>query len=254
VIGEDLGTVPPGFSQQLADAGVLGIRALWFQREGPAFLPPQAWPASAMATTSTHDLCTVAGWWAGRDIDRREALGLLGSQPTRQAARAANARPEKPRCKTALQETLQEDTMADAWPKTHRWARCSPMWAAPGAAGARAARRRARHRRATESAGHRRRPPNWRQRLPQDAAALLDAPQARQRLARLAAARREAAPILCMGAGCMSLPRATVRLQLHRGLRFRRCGRLRRLLRGARHQPLLPLADLGGAARVAAWL
>jgi 4-alpha-glucanotransferase len=35
--------------------------------------------------------------------------------------------------------------------------------------------------------------PNWRQRLPQDAAALLEAPQIKERLARLAAARREAA-------------------------------------------------------------
>jgi 4-alpha-glucanotransferase len=36
--------------------------------------------------------------------------------------------------------------------------------------------------------------PNWRQRLPQDAAALLEAPEARQRLARLAA-RRDAAAL-----------------------------------------------------------
>jgi 4-alpha-glucanotransferase len=193
VIGEDLGTVPPGFSQQLADAGVLGIRALWFQREGPAFLPPRAWPASAMATTSTHDLCTVAGWWAGRDIDRREALDLLG--PSANAAEAA--REERKAGKTALQAALQEtlqpgtaDGMGEEPPLgavlAYVGSTPAPLVLAP-----------------LEDVlgiveqpnlpgtveGH----PNWRQRLPQDAAVLLDAPQARQRLARLAAARREAA-------------------------------------------------------------
>jgi 4-alpha-glucanotransferase len=77
VIGEDLGTVPPGFDQRLARAGMLGIRALWFQRQGSGFVPPTAWSAHAIATTSTHDLPTVAGWWEGRDIAWRARLDLL---------------------------------------------------------------------------------------------------------------------------------------------------------------------------------
>ncbi|HEV2610274.1 MAG TPA: 4-alpha-glucanotransferase, partial [Noviherbaspirillum sp.] len=77
VIGEDLGTVPAGFDTQLADAGLLGIRVLMFQREADRFLSPSEWPRSAIATTTTHDLPTIAGWWQERDIDWRKELDLL---------------------------------------------------------------------------------------------------------------------------------------------------------------------------------
>jgi 4-alpha-glucanotransferase len=76
VIGEDLGTVQTGFRESIANAGVAGMDVLWFQRDGDAFMPPQAWRRDAVAMTSTHDLPTVAGWWIGADIDARGALGL----------------------------------------------------------------------------------------------------------------------------------------------------------------------------------
>ena len=77
VIGEDLGTVPADFRQRIADAGVLGIRVLWFERAADrGFIAPGHWSAEAMATTSTHDVPTVAGWWSGRDIEWRARTGL----------------------------------------------------------------------------------------------------------------------------------------------------------------------------------
>lgn len=77
VIGEDLGTVPADFRQRIADAGVLGIRVLWFERAADrGFIAPMHWPVEAMATTSTHDVPTVAGWWSGRDIEWRARTGL----------------------------------------------------------------------------------------------------------------------------------------------------------------------------------
>ncbi|HET6804328.1 MAG TPA: 4-alpha-glucanotransferase [Frateuria sp.] len=77
VIGEDLGTVPADFRQRLAAAGALGIRVLWFERAADrGFIAPAHWSSEAMATTSTHDVPTVAGWWSGRDIEWRARTGL----------------------------------------------------------------------------------------------------------------------------------------------------------------------------------
>ncbi|KAF1006466.1 MAG: 4-alpha-glucanotransferase [Luteibacter sp.] len=77
VIGEDLGTVPADFRKRIGDKGVLGIRVLWFERaEDGGFVSPQDWSDHAMATTSTHDVPTVAGWWSGRDVIWRKRAGL----------------------------------------------------------------------------------------------------------------------------------------------------------------------------------
>lgn len=96
VIGEDLGTVVPGFRQQLAARGILGMQVLWFEQdEKQHFLAARGWSADAMATSSTHDLPTVAGWWAGRDIEWRSQLGLLkatqSAESEQQARRLARA-------------------------------------------------------------------------------------------------------------------------------------------------------------------
>jgi 4-alpha-glucanotransferase len=90
VIGENLGTVPDGFNARLAQRGVLGINVLWFEREGEAFLPPGRWSPDAVATTATHDLPTVAGWWQGHDLAWRARLGLLETSTAE--ADAARAR------------------------------------------------------------------------------------------------------------------------------------------------------------------
>lgn len=92
VIGEDLGTVPEGFDLQLAQAGLLGIRVLMFQRHGARFLRPDEWPRHAIATTTTHDLPTIAGWWQERDIDWRAKLDLLAPGQSEGDARNERAR------------------------------------------------------------------------------------------------------------------------------------------------------------------
>jgi 4-alpha-glucanotransferase len=68
VIGEDLGTVPPGFRDTMADKGMLGMRVLPFERDAKGFTPATTWDAQAVAMTGTHDTATLAGWWTGRDI------------------------------------------------------------------------------------------------------------------------------------------------------------------------------------------
>jgi 4-alpha-glucanotransferase len=96
VIGEDLGTVPAGFSEALADAGLMGIRVLWFEQWNGAFKSAAQWSPHAIATTDTHDLPTVAGWWHARDVGWRIALDLL----------APGATPEQ-----AYEERTRERTM-----------------------------------------------------------------------------------------------------------------------------------------------
>ncbi len=90
VIGEDLGTVPPGFRARLRRAGIAGMDVLWFERTRLHFKKPSRWRADAVAMTSTHDLPTVAGWWNGEDIRTRRALGLgaPGEDQARQQDRA----------------------------------------------------------------------------------------------------------------------------------------------------------------------
>ncbi len=89
VVGEDLGTVPPGFRERSAAAGMLGMRVLWFERTGAAFTRAHQWDADALALTTTHDLPTVSGWWRGRDIDWREKTG--GDTPRANIERAERA-------------------------------------------------------------------------------------------------------------------------------------------------------------------
>ncbi len=92
VLAEDLGTVPDGFQDRLRDAGICGMRVLWFERDQVQdFVPPHRWTHLAAAMTSTHDLPTVAGWWSGRDLEWAEQLdrstGPEAARAERQAER-----------------------------------------------------------------------------------------------------------------------------------------------------------------------
>jgi len=78
ILGEDLGTLPDGFQSRLENAGISGLRVLWFEKDGPRFKAPSTWSKGAVAMTSTHDLSTVAGWWQGKDIEWRDKLGMAG--------------------------------------------------------------------------------------------------------------------------------------------------------------------------------
>jgi 4-alpha-glucanotransferase len=98
VIGEDLGTLPEGFHQRMENAGILGMKVLWFEQEQDGrFRAPRHWPRNATAMTTTHDLPTVLGWWRGRDIEWRESLSRFPS-----AESAAEERRRRERDREAL--------------------------------------------------------------------------------------------------------------------------------------------------------
>ncbi len=102
VVGEDLGTVPEGFRERLAAADILSYRVLWFERDGMRFIPPARYPARSVASVSTHDLPTIAGWWAGADVAEKSALGLID------AAVAASATSERRAERQALVAAIDE--------------------------------------------------------------------------------------------------------------------------------------------------
>ena len=81
VIAEDLGTGPEGFSDAIMESGVLSYRVLQFEREPDgSFKRPDAYPRSALAVITTHDLPTFRGWWRGLDIDLRQTLGVYDQE------------------------------------------------------------------------------------------------------------------------------------------------------------------------------
>ncbi|MDD2058837.1 4-alpha-glucanotransferase [Pseudomonas sp. GD03860] len=78
VLGEDLGTVPQGLREKLAQRAMLGMRVLQFEQDPPGhFKPILDWPDNALATSSTHDLPPLAGWLQARDIDWNQRLALI---------------------------------------------------------------------------------------------------------------------------------------------------------------------------------
>jgi len=77
VIGEDLGTVPDGFRDTLADWGIWSYQVMLFERAPDgSFLPPESYRAKALVTFSTHDLPTFAGWVRGHDLAVKRALNI----------------------------------------------------------------------------------------------------------------------------------------------------------------------------------
>ena len=77
VVGEDLGTVPEGFRERMAAAGILSYRVLFFEKDESGFLPPERYPELALSVVGSHDLPTLRGWWEGADIDLRHRLHLV---------------------------------------------------------------------------------------------------------------------------------------------------------------------------------
>lgn len=69
VVGEDLGTVPDGLRERLTRGNFLSYKVLWFERDGPVFRPPQAYPYLSLACLGSHDLPTFAGWASGAHLE-----------------------------------------------------------------------------------------------------------------------------------------------------------------------------------------
>jgi 4-alpha-glucanotransferase len=71
LIGEDLGTVPPGVRRELRRRNVLSTRLAYFEK-----VPPPRYPRFAFAAATTHDLPTIAGAFSGSDLEDQRAAGV----------------------------------------------------------------------------------------------------------------------------------------------------------------------------------
>ncbi|MEO6028721.1 MAG: 4-alpha-glucanotransferase, partial [Candidatus Binatia bacterium] len=110
VIGEDLGTIPPGLPERLQQAGILSTRVLLFSRDRRgAFLPATTYPQQALVGANTHDMVPLAGWTAERDLVLRRAHGQIRSRAELQSART-----ERRGAIVALTRLLVD---AGLWPK-----------------------------------------------------------------------------------------------------------------------------------------
>jgi 4-alpha-glucanotransferase len=77
VIGEDLGTVPEGFREEMADWGLWSYKVMMFQREDDGrFRDIAEYSPNALITFNTHDLSTYAGWRSFSDLKLKRSLGL----------------------------------------------------------------------------------------------------------------------------------------------------------------------------------
>ncbi len=77
VIGEDLGTVPEGFREKMAEWGIWSYQVMMFERDDRgAFRSVEHYTANALVTFNTHDLSTYAGWRSFSDLKLKRSIGI----------------------------------------------------------------------------------------------------------------------------------------------------------------------------------
>jgi len=78
VVGEDLGLVPDGLRDKLADSGLYGLDVLQFMRDPDGgFVDTRMTRPLAVCSFATHDTPTIAGFFASHDAETRHHLGGL---------------------------------------------------------------------------------------------------------------------------------------------------------------------------------
>ncbi|HXY05896.1 MAG TPA: 4-alpha-glucanotransferase [Burkholderiaceae bacterium] len=118
VIGEDLGTVPDEVRHAMDLRRILSYRVLYFCRgPGGQFQAPSEFPLNALVTSATHDLATLAGFWEGRDLELRQALGLF----PREAMRMQQLEERKRDCAQLLSALQRESLLPPEVSPEPRW-------------------------------------------------------------------------------------------------------------------------------------
>jgi 4-alpha-glucanotransferase len=111
VVGEDLGVVPDEIRRALPQFGVYHYKVVMFEQRNGEFVAPADYVRQALATTTTHDLPTLRGWWVGHDIDLWEKLGFYTEPGV-----GARARAERAAERQRLLRALRREGL---WPEDH---------------------------------------------------------------------------------------------------------------------------------------
>jgi 4-alpha-glucanotransferase len=112
VVGEDLGTVEPEVRKTLAQFGILSYRLLYFERDRERFKRPDEYPGQALASATTHDLATIAGFWTGSDVEARLHAGMI-DRAAYEAQKASRARDKQ----SLLDALFAADLMPKDYPR-----------------------------------------------------------------------------------------------------------------------------------------
>jgi 4-alpha-glucanotransferase len=107
IVGEDLGTVPPGFRERMAQARILSYRVLFFEKNEKGFIPPKRYPALSLAVAGSHDLPTLSAWMSASDLALKTKLELFPSAKLMKEANSARLEDRR-----ALLSALEERGLA----------------------------------------------------------------------------------------------------------------------------------------------
>lgn len=117
IVGEDLGTVPDEVPPALGRWGVLSSKVFQFEREWNGdYKPGWTYPPLSLATADTHDMISIAGFWLGRDIEIRRAVGLIETDED-----ARRAHDDRSRDRDAMLRRLADEHVLPT-PSTPRFA------------------------------------------------------------------------------------------------------------------------------------
>ena len=109
VVGEDLGLVPEGLRERLAQEHIAGYTVLQFERHADGFVDPGYYRHLSIASIGSHDVPPLRGWWAGSDIVALRVAGMVDD------AEAQAMREERGRARVQLWELLaRRGLLADA--------------------------------------------------------------------------------------------------------------------------------------------
>jgi 4-alpha-glucanotransferase len=120
VVGEDLGTVPTGFRERMAEARILSYRVLFFEKEERGFVPPERYPPLSLAVAGSHDLPTLIAWMTASDLVLKDELRLFPSAKLKEEAQRERRSDRQKLLATLTQlrlapeSAMQMDQFADA--------------------------------------------------------------------------------------------------------------------------------------------